>query len=233
LAEVARLFPELLQDAAEGGALDPQFGLTEAMRIVEALLFAASEPLDERDLQPHLPQGVTLNNVLLRLQRDYAPRGVNLVKAGRKWTFRTSADLGWLLSREEIEPKRLSRAGQETLAIIAYHQPVTRAEIEDIRGVALSKGTLDLLFETGWIRLRGRRRAPGRPLTYGTSESFLLAFGLDSLVELPSLDELAGLGLDGDEDAGGEQVSIKCMKGAKAKATNNRLKRKEGLKILS
>lgn len=223
MAEVARLFPELVQESVESSELDPQFGLTEAMRIVEALLFAASQPLDERDLQPHIPQGVTLNTVLLRLQRDYAPRGVNLVKAGHKWTFRTSADLGWLLSREEIEPKRLSRAGQETLAIIAYHQPVTRAEIEEIRGVALSKGTLDLLLETGWIRLRGRRRAPGRPLTYGTSEAFLLAFGLEGLNDLPSLDELHGMGLDGDDPVGGEE---NAAKGVKTNVRHKRLHRK-------
>jgi len=186
----------MLQEAVDRGDFDPQFGLTEAVRIVEALLFAAPQPLDERDLQPHVPEGVSLSTVLLRLQRDYATRGINLVKAGRKWTFRTALDLGWLLSRAETEPKRLSRAALETLAIIAYHQPVTRAEIEEIRGVTLSKGTLDGLFETGWIRLRGPRKAPGRPLTYGTSESFLLNFGLESLRDLPSLEEFNGICAD-------------------------------------
>jgi segregation and condensation protein B len=132
---------------------------------------------------------------LLRLQTEYAPRGVNLVRVAGKWAFRTANDLAWLMTRDAAEPRRLSRAAVETLAIIAYHQPVTRAEIEDIRGVSTSKGTLDVLLETGWIRLRGRRRAPGRPVTYGTTESFLTHFGLQSVGDLPGLDELRGAGL--------------------------------------
>jgi segregation and condensation protein B len=122
-------------------------------------------------------------------------RGVNLVQVAGKWCFRTAGDLSFLLSRQAVEQKRLSRAAMETLAIIAYHQPVTRAEIEEIRGVATSKGTLDLLLETGWIRMRGRRRAPGRPVTYGTTETFLTHFGLDSVGDLPGVDELKGAGL--------------------------------------
>ena len=130
-------------------------------------------------------------------------RGVNLVRIAGKWTFRTAHDLAWLLAREAIEQRKLSRAALETLAIIAYHQPVTRAEIEDIRGVSISKGTLDVLMETGWIRPRGRRKTPGRPLTFGTTEAFLGHFGLEALADLPGLDELKGAGLfDGRLPAG-------------------------------
>jgi len=120
---------------------------------------------------------------------------VNLVQVAGKWSMRTAGDLSFLLSRDAVEQKRLSRAALETLAIISYHQPVTRAEIEEIRGVATSKGTLDLLLETGWIRMRGRRRTPGRPVTYGTTEAFLVHFGLDQIADLPGLDELKGAGL--------------------------------------
>src|SRR5438128_4579796 len=127
-----------------------------------------------------------------RLQAEYAPRGVNLVRIAGKWTFRTANDLAWLMSHESVEPKKLSRAAIETLAIIAYHQPVTRAEIEEIRGVSTSKGTLDVLLETGWIRPRARRKAPGRPITFGTTDAFLSHFGLDSIGDLPGLDELKG-----------------------------------------
>ena len=127
--------------------------------------------------------------------RDYAPRGVNLVRVGGKWTLRTANDLAWLLTHESVVTRKLSRAAIETLAIVAYHQPVTRAEVEEIRGVSTSKGTLDVLLETGWIRLRGRRKAPGRPVTYGTNEAFLSHFGLEALNDLPGLDELKGAGL--------------------------------------
>jgi len=169
--------------------------LREAARIVEALLFASGEPLDETELARRLPQGQKLAPVMERLRADYAGRGVNLARAGRKWFFRTAPDLSWILAREKVEEKKLSRAALETLSIIAYHQPVTRAEIEDIRGVALSKGTLDVLLDTGWVRLRGRRRAPGRPITYGTTEAFLMHFGIEQIGDLPGLDELKGAGL--------------------------------------
>ena len=150
-----------------------------------------------------LPEGIDLDAVMGRLQAEYAPRGVNLVRIAGKWTFRTATDLSWLMSRQSVEPKKLSRAAVETLAIIAYHQPVTRAEIEDIRGVSTSKGTLDVLLETGWIRPRGRRKAPGRPITFGTTEAFLAHFGLESIGDLPGLDELKGTGLlDGRLPAG-------------------------------
>jgi segregation and condensation protein B len=175
----------------------------EELRLIEALLFAAGEPLDEKTLRARLPEGVDLTALMRRLQTEYAPRGVNLVRIAGKWTFRTANDLAWLLARDSVEPKKLSRAANETLAIIAYHQPVTRAEIEDIRGVTASKGTLDVLLETGWIRPRGRRKTPGRPITFGTTEAFLSHFGLEAIGDLPGLDELKGTGLfDGRLPAG-------------------------------
>jgi segregation and condensation protein B len=167
----------------------------EELRILEALLFAAEEPLDEKTLAARLPAGVDMPALLAQLQQEYEPRGVNLVRVGGKWTLRTASDLAWLLTRESVVPRKLSRAAVETLAIVAYHQPVTRAEIEEIRGVTTSKGTLDVLLETGWIRLRGRRKVPGRPVTYGTSEAFLSHFGLEALADLPGLDDLKGAGL--------------------------------------
>jgi segregation and condensation protein B len=173
-------------------ASDPR---PEELRLLEALLFASNEPLDEKTLAKRLPDGVEVRTALKRLQEDYAPRGVNLVRIGNKWGFRTASDLRWLLTHEIIEQKKLSRAAIETLAIIAYHQPVTRHEIEEIRGVTTTKGTIDVLLETGWLRLRGRRKSPGRPLTYGTSEAFLSHFGLEQLSDLPGLEDLKGLGL--------------------------------------
>src|SRR5438094_7391955 len=167
----------------------------EELRLLEAMLFASSEPLDEKSLAGRLPQGVDVHAALLRLQEEYATRGVHLVRVNGKWSFRTASDLSWLLSKETAETRRLSRAAIETLAIIAYHQPVTRAEIEEIRGVSTSKGTLDVLLETGWIRPRGRRKTPGRPITFGTNETFLGHFGLQSVGDLPGLDELKGTGL--------------------------------------
>ena len=168
---------------------------TEELRILEALLFAADEPLDEKVLAARMPAGCDVRALLLELQSEYANRGVNIVRVGGKWSLRTASDLAWLLTRETVVTKKLSRAAIETLAIVAYHQPVTRAEIEEIRGVTTSKGTLDVLLETGWIRLRGRRKAPGRPVTYGTSEAFMSHFGLEALADLPGLDELKGAGL--------------------------------------
>ena len=167
----------------------------EELRILEAVLFAADEPLDEKALAGRLPAGADVHALLLQLQQDYASRGVNLVRVGGKWSLRTAGDLAWILTRETVVTKKLSRAAIETLAIVAYHQPVTRAEIEEIRGVTTSKGTLDVLLETGWIRLRGRRKAPGRPVTYGTTETFMSHFGLDALADLPGIDELKGAGL--------------------------------------
>jgi segregation and condensation protein B len=167
----------------------------EHLRLLEALLFASSVPLDEKTLGARLPEDVDLKASLQMLQAEYSTRGVNLVRIANKWAFRTAGDLSWLLTKEAIVPKKLSRAAIETLAVIAYHQPVTRAEVEEIRGVVMSKGTFDVLMETGWIRPRGRRKVPGRPITYGTSEDFLSHFGLEQLGDLPGLEELKGSGL--------------------------------------
>ncbi len=142
--------------------------------MTEALLFAAEEPLDAKALATSLPEGADVNALLDELQHEYEKRGVTLLCVADKWQFRTAPDLAFLLRKEKPEQKRLSRAALETLAIVAYHQPVTRAEIEDIRGVALSKGTIDALMEIGWVKIRGRKRTPGRPVTYGTTEAFLV-----------------------------------------------------------
>jgi segregation and condensation protein B len=165
------------------------------LRMIEALLFASAEPLSAATIAARLPEGTDVAGLLRDVQETYAQRGVNLVQVAGKWMFRTAGDLSFLLSREAVEQKKLSRAALETLAIIAYHQPVTRADIEEIRGVATSKGTLDVLMETGWIRMRGRRRAPGRPVTYGVTEAFLAHFGLDSVSDLPGVDDLKAAGL--------------------------------------
>ena len=185
----------VMPDDEPENAVQPR---AEELRLLEAMLFASAEPLDEKSLAARMPQGTNVREALLRLQEEYATRGVNLLRIGGKWTFRTANDLSWLLSKESVETRKLSRAAIETLAIIAYHQPVTRAEIEELRGVSTSKGSVDVLLETGWIRPRGRRKAPGRPLTYGTSEAFLSHFGLDAVGDLPGLEELKGAGmLDG------------------------------------
>ena len=169
--------------------------LERNLRVLEALLFAASEPLDANSLLAFVSDSADIGALLLTLQARYAGRGVNLVQRGDKWAFRTAEDLGFLLRRDEHDSRPLSRAALETLSIIAYHQPATRAEIEEVRGVATGKGTLDLLMEAGWIRMRGRRRTPGRPVTYGTTDAFLDHFGLETLSDLPGLDELKGSGL--------------------------------------
>ena len=165
------------------------------LRIIEASLFAATAPLDEATLARHLPAGTNVTALIKQLQADYAGRGVTLNRVAGKWAFRTADDLAYLLERHATEERKLSKAALETLSIIAYHQPVTRAEVEEIRGVTTSKGTLDVLLETNWIRPRGRRRAPGRPVTYGTTEAFLNHFGFDSIKDLPGLAELKGAGL--------------------------------------
>jgi segregation and condensation protein B len=166
-----------------------------ALRILEALLFASAEPLGKADFRQHLGEDADLDALLEALAARYAGRGVNLVRRADKWAFRTAEDLSFLLLREHTDNRPLSRAALETLSIIAYHQPATRAEVEEVRGVATGKGTLDLLMEAGWIRMRGRRRTPGRPVTYGTTEAFLDHFGLESLADLPGLEELKGAGL--------------------------------------
>ncbi len=165
------------------------------LRIAEAMVFASAEPLEELSIAAHLSDGADVGAVMEELRQLYAGRGVNLVRVARRWTFRTAEDLSWLLARDGEEKRKLSRAALETLAIIAYHQPVTRADIEEIRGVVVSKGALDVLMEAGWVRMRGRRKAPGRPITYGTTTEFLIQFGLDAIGDLPGLDELQGAGM--------------------------------------
>lgn len=166
-----------------------------ALRMVEALLFASAQPLGTSEIAARLPQGSDVEALIRELEHFYSGRGVNLVKVAGKYMFRTASDLSFLLQRDAGDQKKLSRAALETLAIIAYHQPVTRAEIEEIRGVSISKGTLDVLMEAGWIKMRGRRRTPGRPVTYGTTETFLVHFGLEVIGDLPGLEELKGAGL--------------------------------------
>jgi segregation and condensation protein B len=167
----------------------------EIERRVEALLFAAASPLSHDDLAVRLPGDADVPAALAALAQRYAGRGVELGCVGGRWRFATAPDLGYLMSEERVEPRRLSRAAMETLAIVAYHQPVTRAEIEAVRGVGLSRGTLDLLLEVGWVRMRGRRRTPGRPVTFGTTDAFLEHFGLGALSDLPGAAEMKAAGL--------------------------------------
>jgi len=167
----------------------------QRLRALEALLFAASEPLTVRQLSDRLPEVEDMADHLAELAALYANRGVILQRVGGAYAFRTAPDLAHLFSRTERVERKLSRAAVESLAVIAYHQPVTRAEIEEIRGVALSKGTLDVLLEAGWITPRGRRRTPGKPVVWGTTQAFLDHFGLDSLSSLPGLEELKAAGL--------------------------------------
>ena len=167
----------------------------QQLRLLEAMLFAAAEPVQDAALLERLPEGVDLASLLEELEGMYSARGVNLVKVGKGWCFRTASDLASHMTVEREVPRKLSRAAIETLAIIAYHQPVTRAEVEEVRGVALSKGSMDALLEAAWIRPRGRRRAPGKPVTWGTTERFLADFGLESLDDLPGVEELKAAGL--------------------------------------
>ncbi|MCO5163653.1 MAG: SMC-Scp complex subunit ScpB [Mesorhizobium sp.] len=185
-------------DPATSDAFDnpaARLHLAETVRMAEAIVFASAEPVSEKALAARLPQGSDIAAAMAELQRIYDKRGVNLVRIGDAWAFRTAGDLAFLMNRDAVQQKKLSRAALEVLAIAAYHQPVTRAEIEEIRGVETSKGTLDLLMETGWIRMRGRRRTPGRPVTYGTTDAFLDHFGLAEIRDLPGMDELKGAGL--------------------------------------
>jgi len=178
--------------AAPAGAVTD---LAQTERQVEALLFAAAEPLSAADLAARLPAGADIGRALATLRQRYEGRGVELVCVADRWRFTTAADLAFLMTEEREESRRLSKAAMETLAIIAYHQPMTRAEIEQVRGVGLSKGTLDLLLEIGWVRMRGRRRSPGRPVTYGTTDAFLAHFGLASLHDLPGAADMRAAGL--------------------------------------
>ncbi|MEW9835557.1 SMC-Scp complex subunit ScpB [Mesorhizobium marinum] len=195
-------FPAVEAPAAEPGDADTalrnpaeRLQIAEAVRMAEAIVFASAEPVAEKQIAQRLPDGLDIPAVMQELQEIYARRGVNLVRVGDAWAFRTAGDLAFLMSRDTVQQKKLSRAALEVLAIIAYHQPVTRAEIEDIRGVETSKGTLDTLMETEWIRMRGRRRTPGRPVTYGTTDNFLDHFALEEIRDLPGMEELKGAGL--------------------------------------
>lgn len=167
----------------------------EHLRIAEAALFASDKPLTRDQVAEFLPSGVPVQPLLDALAESYAPRGFNLVERGGKWHFQTAPDLAHMLRREQEQSRKLSRAALETLAIVAYHEPVTRAQIEDIRGVTMSKGTLDVLMEAGWVRPAGRREVPGRPLLYATTSNFLVHFGLASRRDLPGLGELKAAGL--------------------------------------
>ena len=167
----------------------------ETLRLIEAVLFASAEPVSEKLLQQWVPDDIKLRELLEELQSLYANRGVHLVHHEERWTFRTAADLAPRMKMERKVSRRLSRAAIEMLAIVAYHQPVTRAEIEEIRGVMLSRGTLEALLEAGWIKPKGRRETPGRPVTWGTTDAFLEHFGLESLDALPGVEELRAAGL--------------------------------------
>ena len=178
----------------------------EDIRAVEAILFAAEEPLDAPNIADKLAPDADVPAIMEAVAEKYHDAGFNLQKTGNKWVFRSAPDLAHALQKHVVQQRRLSRAALETLAIIAYHQPVTRAEVEDIRGVSLSKGTLDVLLESEWVKIRGRRRVPGRPVTYGTSDNFLLHFGLESLTDLPGLEELKAAGLLDDRLPPGFEV---------------------------
>ena len=190
-------FPLAGETGEDGPLRNPaeRLHMAEAIRMAEALVFASAEPVGEKQLAARLPDGIDIAAAMAELQEIYAGRGVNLVRVGDAWAFRTAGDLAFLMSRDSLQQRKLSRAALEVLAIIAYHQPVTRAEIEEIRGVETSKGTLDLLMETEWVRMRGRRRTPGRPVTYGTTAKFLDHFALEEIRDLPGMDELKGAGL--------------------------------------
>jgi len=173
----------------------PLSNLNDQLRAVEALLFASSDPLDEKTLTEILPENADIEKILEKIQELYKGRGVELAKVNNKWMFKTASDLSFIMQKEAKVQKKLSKAGLETLSIIAYHQPVSRAEIEEIRGVSVSPGTIDSLLELNWIRIKGRRKAPGNPITYGTTEEFLVHFDLSNIRDLPGLDELKSTGL--------------------------------------
>jgi segregation and condensation protein B len=182
--------------------------MADAVRAVEACLFAAEEPLGVDDIAAYVGSGVDVKAALAELEAQYAGRGIELVERGRRWHFQTAADLAHILRREREESRKLSRAAVETLAIIAYHEPVSRAEIEAIRGVQISKGTLDVLMEAGWVRPAGRREVPGRPLTFATTQEFLSHFGLKSRRDLPGLDDLKAAGLLDPVDTALERLGL-------------------------
>mgnify|MGYP001442729818 FL=1 len=174
---------------------NPLIEFSDQIRAVEALLFAASDPLDEKTLKNILPVDTNIEEIMNNLSNLYKGRGVELKKINNKWMFKTASDLSFIMQREAKIQKKLSKAALETLSIIAYHQPVSRAEIEEIRGVTVSPGTIDMLMEINWIKIKGRRKTPGNPITYGTTDEFLVHFDLENIKELPGLDELKSTGL--------------------------------------
>lgn len=183
------------EDTADRSARSDDEARFNAIRILEALLFAAKAPLSLDEMAAALPAGIAIEQALGHVSALYAGRGVELLRVAGGYQFVTAPDLAYLMKTDAHEPRKLSRSAMEVLSIIAYHQPVTRAEIEQIRGVSTSRGTLDLLMELKWVRRRGKRRTPGRPTTYGTTPEFLVQFTLDSIQDLPGLDELKGSGL--------------------------------------
>lgn len=188
--------PDLSDDDDVSDPVEPdEEDIKRGLRLLEALLFASATPLSERMLANRLPEHLNAKTLLNTLKLEYAERGVNLVQVGKSWAFRTADDLSAVLNVEAEVSRKMGRATIETMAVVAYHQPVTRAEIEEIRGVSLSKGTLDVLFEKSWIKPRGRRETPGRPMTWGTTDEFLDHFGLSRATDLPGLDELKAAGL--------------------------------------
>ena len=184
--------------------------LADGVRAVEATLFASLEPLGIQEIKDHVGESVDVRAALEELQAYYAGRGIELVERGKRWHFQTAADLAHILRREREDSRKLSRAAVETLAIIAYHEPVSRAEIEAIRGVQISKGTLDVLMEAGWVRPAGRREVPGRPLTFATTQEFLTHFGLKSRRDLPGIDDLKAAGLLDPVDTALERLGLEA-----------------------
>jgi len=176
----------------DGGILTD---IWDQVRAVEALLFASSDPLDEKTLCEILPEKANIDEILNKIKELYLGRGVELKKINNKWMFKTASDLSFIMQKEAKVQKKLSKAALETLAIVSYHQPVSRAEIEEIRGVSVSPGTIDSLLEVNWIKIKGRRKAPGNPITYGTTEEFLVHFDLEDIKDLPGIDELKSTGL--------------------------------------
>jgi segregation and condensation protein B len=174
---------------------NPLIEFSDQIRAVEALLFAASDPLDEKTLKDMLPVDTDIEEIMNNLLNLYKGRGVELKKVNNKWMFKTASDLSFIMQKEAKIQKKLSKAALETLSIIAYHQPVSRAEIEEIRGVTVSPGTIDTLMEINWVKVKGRRKTPGNPITYGTTDEFLVHFDLENTKELPGLDELKSTGL--------------------------------------
>ena len=201
----------MIEEEKLTGSLFEAPKIDQQERMVEAILFASSEPVTLKEIISRLPHGCEPEQALKNLQKKYKSRGINLVKVGECWALRTAADLSFLMQKETVEVRKLSRAAVETLAIIAYHQSVTRAEIEEIRGVSVSRGTIDLLMELDWIKIGRRRMSPGRPVTFATTQNFLDHFGLESARDLPGLKELKSAGLLESPPPPGSVLTEKMM----------------------